>query len=226
MASPLPSKDGKKLFVGGSTLHGTLSRYDRRRGEFLPFFSGLSAEITTLQRRKVDRLRYLSCRKSLAQPGGRQRAAPDGKQIAFWAYRTGMVDEICTVPADGGTPQPLVPENSVARREPNWSPKGDRILFEEVAPNAPPALRLLDLQSHAVSSVPGSVGYAAPHSPGSGYCSVVVHGVTQLLFDCSFVTTAVFSDVSGFRRIRKSQEFSRRSRLKSRPRLASPRSAF
>jgi hypothetical protein len=77
MASPLPSKDGKKLFVVGSTLHGTLSRYDRRRGEFLPFFSGLSAEITTLlfQRRKVDRLRYLSCRKSLAQPGGRQRAA-------------------------------------------------------------------------------------------------------------------------------------------------------
>jgi hypothetical protein len=32
--------------------------------------------------------------------------------------------------------------------------------------------------------------------------SVAVHCVTQLLFDCSFVTTAVFSDVSGFRRIK------------------------
>jgi hypothetical protein len=86
MASPLPSKDGKKLFVVGSTLHGTLSRYDRRRGEFLPFFSGLSAEITTLlfQRRKVDRLRYFPNRQVV-------RPTPDDDRlpqlVKEWAVR-------------------------------------------------------------------------------------------------------------------------------------------
>ena len=34
--SPLPSKDGKKLFVVGRTQHGVLSRYDRNIGESHP----------------------------------------------------------------------------------------------------------------------------------------------------------------------------------------------
>jgi hypothetical protein len=38
--SPLPSKDGKKLFVVGSLQHGELSRYDVRSAQFLPFLGG------------------------------------------------------------------------------------------------------------------------------------------------------------------------------------------
>jgi Tol biopolymer transport system component len=201
MASPLPSKDGKKLFVVGSTLHGTLSRYDRNLGEFVPFFSGLSAETTTfsrdgkwiayvtypvgsLWRSRVDGSERLRLTDPPIYPLN-PRWSPDGKQIAFWGYRTGMVDEIYTVPADGGTPQPLVPGNSVARREPNWSPTGDRILFEEVAPNAPPVLRLLDLQSHAVSSIPGSVGYTSPRwSPDGRHIVAMTKDARKLaLFD-------------------------------------------
>jgi hypothetical protein len=44
LGSPLPSKDGKKLFVTGQTLRGELVRYDTKSAQFLPFLSGISAE--------------------------------------------------------------------------------------------------------------------------------------------------------------------------------------
>ena len=211
LASPLPSKDGRKLFVVGSTLHGALSRYDRNLREFLPFLSGISAENTTfskdgkwiayvtyptgnLWRSQVDGSDRLQLTDSPIYPLN-PRWSPDGKQIAFWGYQAGTVDEIYTVSADGGAPQPLVPGKSVARREPNWSPDGDRILFEEVAPNAPPLLRLLDLQSHRISFVPGSFGYGSPRwSPDGRYIVAVnKHERKMVLFDFQ---TGKWSDLS------------------------------
>ena len=201
LSSPLPSKDGKKLFVIGSTLHGTLSRYDRNLGEFVPFFSGLSAETTTfskdgkwiayvtypvgsLWRSRIDGTDRLQLTDPPIHPLN-PRWSPDGKQIVFWGYRKGTVDQIYTVAADGGTPQPLVQGNDVARREPNWSPNGDRILFEEVAPNAPPVLRLLDLQTHRVSSIPESVGYTSPRwSPDGRHIVAMTRDARKMvLFD-------------------------------------------
>ncbi|MGB6200023.1 MAG: protein kinase, partial [Candidatus Acidiferrales bacterium] len=43
-SSPLPSKDGKKLFVAGALARGELSRYDERSAQFMPFLSGISAD--------------------------------------------------------------------------------------------------------------------------------------------------------------------------------------
>ncbi len=201
LSSPLPSKDGKKLFVVGSTLRGTLSRYNQHLAEFLPFLSGISAEFTTfskdgkwiayvtypagsLWRSRIDGSERLQLTDPPMYPLN-PRWSADGKQIAFWGYRKGTVDEIYSIPADGGTPQPLVPGNSVARREPNWSPNGDRILFEEVAAEAPPVLRLLDLQTHRVSSLPGSVGYTSPRwSPDGRYIVAMTKDARKMvLFD-------------------------------------------
>ena len=39
LSSPLPSKDGRKLFVVGGLAHGELSRYDVKSGQFSPFLS-------------------------------------------------------------------------------------------------------------------------------------------------------------------------------------------
>src|SRR6266852_8520159 len=41
---PLPSKDGKKLFVIGELHRGELTRYDTKSGQFSPFFGSISAE--------------------------------------------------------------------------------------------------------------------------------------------------------------------------------------
>ena len=201
LASPLPSKDGKKLFVVGSTLHGTLSRYDENLGQFLTYFGGPSAECVAFSRdgKWIAYVTYPDGRLWRSRVDGSERLrltdppiyplnprwSPDGTQIAFWGYRAGGVDEIYTVPADGGAPEALIAGNSVARREPNWSPRGDQMLFEEVAPNAPPVLRLLDVRTHRVSSLPESVGYSSPRwSPdGRHVAAMTKNGLQMVLFD-------------------------------------------
>ena len=40
---PLPSKDGKKLFVVGTQLQAELIRYDSKSGDFVPYLGGISA---------------------------------------------------------------------------------------------------------------------------------------------------------------------------------------
>ena len=43
-SGPVPSADGKRLFVIGAQLRGELARYDRKSGEFVPYLSGISAD--------------------------------------------------------------------------------------------------------------------------------------------------------------------------------------
>ena len=42
---PVPSQDGRKIFVTGLQSRGELVRYDPRLQQFLPFLSGISAAI-------------------------------------------------------------------------------------------------------------------------------------------------------------------------------------
>jgi serine/threonine protein kinase/Tol biopolymer transport system component len=200
LASPLPSKDGKKLFVVGRTLHGTLSRYERNLHQFLPFFSNFSAECTAfspdgqwiafvtypegvLWRSRVDGTERLRLTDPPVYPLN-PRWSPDGKQIAFWGYQAGKRDEIYSVSAGGGGSEQLVSSDS-ATREPNWSPRGDAILFEEVVPGALPKLELINLQTHRISTVPGSTGYTSPRwSPDGRYLAAMTkNGLKMVLFD-------------------------------------------
>jgi Tol biopolymer transport system component len=104
LMSPLPSKDGKKLFVVGLTLRGELMRYDSKSGQFDPFLGGISVEFLdfskdgqwvayvsfpdgALWRSKVDGSEGLQ----LSYPPGSAllpRWSPDGKKIVFYkAFR-------------------------------------------------------------------------------------------------------------------------------------------
>jgi len=201
LASPLPGKEGKKLFVVGRTSRGTLSRYDRNIGQFTPFFSGLSAEETTfskdgqwiayvtypegvLWRSRLDgsdRLRLTDPPLYPLNP----RWSPDGKQIAFWGVVIGATNRIYAVSANGGDPEQLLPGDSVSSKEPNWSPKGDSILFEEILPTGVPVLRLLDRRTHSISAVPESMGYTSPRwSPDGRYIVAMTNNASALvLFD-------------------------------------------
>ena len=202
-SAPVPSTDGKRMFVLGAQFRGELARYDANSRQFAPFLPGLSAEgldfsrdgkslvyVTlpeaTLWRSKLDG----SERLQLTSPpmiAGLPSWAPDGKRIAFVGTEPGQPYRIYIVSIDGGVPQPAMAGEG-NQCDPSWSPDGRSLAFGNLVgpePSSTKAVHLLDLQSHRVSTLPGSEGLIAPRwSPDGRY--IVAQPVDQqklFLFD-------------------------------------------
>lgn len=198
--SPLPSKDAKKLFVVGALWRGELVRYDAKSAEFVPYLSGISADSVsfskdgqwvayvsfpegTLWKSKLDG----SQRLQLSYPpltAVLPRWSPDGKQIVFSALSPGQKTKLYTVSTDGGTPREMIPKDLQGKYDPNWSPDGTRIVFgDPFDPNS--LIRILDVKTHQISSLPGSKGLFSPRwSPDGRYMVAMPfdsHGL--MLFD-------------------------------------------
>jgi eukaryotic-like serine/threonine-protein kinase len=211
LASPLPAKDGNKLFVVGRAQHGILSRYERNVGDFLPFLSGQSIETVTfsndgewiayvsypegvLWRSRLDGTERLRLTDPPFYPLN-PRWSPDGKHLAYWGRKIGEPVKMFTISADGGTPEQLLQEDSASCAEPNWSPDEHRILFtEQATQNGTPLLKILDLQTHTVVTVADSVGYTSPRwSPdGKHIVAMTTNEHNLVLFDFE---TATWSDL-------------------------------
>jgi Tol biopolymer transport system component len=201
LETPLPSKDGKKLFVVGRTFRGELVRYDSKSGQFSPFLGGISAEFVdfskdgrwvayvsypegTLWRSRVDG----SERLQLSYPPGyavNPRWSPDGKQILFYEMFNDQRSKIVEVSPEGGSPRPLMPDDAKVQWDPNWSPDGSKIVFGGNAMNAESTISILDLATHEVSVVPGSQGLYSPRwSPNGQYLvGLSADETILLLFD-------------------------------------------
>jgi eukaryotic-like serine/threonine-protein kinase len=201
LSAPLPSKDGKKLFVVGRTYRGELERWEPKSGRFTPFLSGISAEDVafskdgqwiayvsypegTLWRSKPDGSEKLQ----LSYPpllAALPRWSPDGKQIAFDDCFAGRPVRIYLVSADGGGPQLLLPGDPEPQWDPNWSPDGDKIQFSGLQAEDNSAIRMVDLKTHQVSTLPGSRSmYSARWSPDGRYIvAKPAHSLTLMLFD-------------------------------------------
>jgi serine/threonine protein kinase/Tol biopolymer transport system component len=202
-SSPMPSRDGKKLFVVGTLRRGELTRYDAKSGQFVPFMSGLSADAVrfsregkwvayvtypdgVLWRSKVDG----SDRIQLTYPPLMPTMpdwSPDGKQIAFYAFLPGQDSKAYVVSADGGTPALLTPERPAGEGDPNWSPDGKQIMLGFNGGNSDPnaTISLFDVNTHQVSILPGSKGlFSGKWSPDGRYISAFKYDSSALmLFD-------------------------------------------
>jgi eukaryotic-like serine/threonine-protein kinase len=203
LSSPLPSKDGKKLFLIGQTYRGELERYDAKSAQFLPFLGGISAEYIAfskdgnwvayvsyrdgaLWRSKLDgseRLQLTFAPMYAVLP----RWSADGKNIIFFefALTADKPARIYEVSSDGGTPQPLIPDDSSQQMDPNWSPDGSKIVFAGESNDPASAIRILDLATHQISTLSGSQGLYSPRwSPDGRYISAFSgDSKTLLLFD-------------------------------------------
>ena len=200
-SSPLPSKDGKRLFVVGALAHGELSRYDVKSAAFVPFLSGISADSVsfskdgqwvayvsfpegTLWRSRADG----SQRVQLSYPpltAFLPRWSPDGKQLIFYALLPGRNAKLYTVSPDGGASRELMAEDTTDKYDPGWSPDGTRIIFANRPTNPSSNIRIFDMNTHQVSTLPGSTGLFSPRwSPDGRYIAAMPFDSRSLmLFD-------------------------------------------
>jgi eukaryotic-like serine/threonine-protein kinase len=202
LSSPLPSKDGKKLFIVGQIYRGELMRYQEKTRQLTPFLSGISAEYVdfskdgqwvtyvsyregTLWRSRIDGSQRLQLTYPPMYPV-LPRWSPDGKEIIFFEFARGSVPaRIYELSADGGSPHELLPDDHTQQLDPNWSPDGSKIIFAGESNNPASSIRILDVASHQLSTLPASAGLYSPRwSPDGRYISAFSSdSKTLLLFN-------------------------------------------
>jgi len=196
-STPLPSKDGKKLFVVGGLAHGELSRYDVKTGQFLPSLSGLSADSVRFSKdgQWVAYCAYPEATLWRSKADGSQRIqltypplkallpswSPDGKQLAFYGFLPGKSAKIFTISTDGGTPHEELPDDPENKLDPDWSSDGTKIVFGNGPANANSAIRILDLSTHQLSTLPGSTGLYSPRWSPDGRHIAAMNSDSRLL---------------------------------------------
>jgi serine/threonine protein kinase/Tol biopolymer transport system component len=176
---PVFSKDGKKIFANGSTKRGELVRLDPKSNQFQPFLGGISADLIAFSKdgQSVAYVSYPddiiwranrdgSDRVPLTTPPSSPQSlamSPDGTQLVFEASSP-QGPHVWIVPFTGGSPQRLLPEDSGAETEPSWSPDGRKITFStgERLLSRESHISILNLDSHQISTLPGSDGKFAP----------------------------------------------------------------
>jgi eukaryotic-like serine/threonine-protein kinase len=198
--APLPSADGKELFVVGSQPRGELARLDFKIQQFLPYLSGMSIEGLDFSK-EGDWVTYVTfpegCLWRSKLDGSQQvqltfpplqvflpRWAPDGKQIAFAATSPGKAQSIYLIPAEGGQPEQVTkgPGNEL---DVGWSSDGNQLLFGTSADAPAPAIYLLNLNTRERSKLPGSDGLFSPRwSPDGHYiAAATIDGESLRLFE-------------------------------------------
>ncbi len=201
-AAPIPSLDGKKLFVIGQQRRFDLVKYDGKSKQFSLYLGGLSAGeadispdgqwITyvlhpelTLWRSKLDgssraQLTFAPIKAHMP------RWSPDGKQLAFMGAAPGKPWNIVVLPADGGTPNPVAAGDR-NQGDPTWTPDGKAIVFAgmpwlEYGRSQGANVHIVDLSQGRVSDVPGSEDLFSPRcSPDGRYIAALSADSSRML---------------------------------------------
>jgi len=195
---PVPSKDGKKLFVVGWLRRSELARYDLKSQQFAPFMSGMSADglafskdgqwVTytsvpegNLWRSKVDGSEKLQ----LTFPpliAYQPRWSPDCKRVAFQGLKPGQPWKMYLVSSEGGEGEEVM----TGLGDVGWSPDGNSLIFqsgmEDFASTSPRAIQFMDLKTRQISTLTDSEGLYSPRwSPDGRYIAALQVGPEVLL---------------------------------------------
>jgi DNA-binding winged helix-turn-helix (wHTH) protein/Tol biopolymer transport system component len=203
--SPVPSKDGKKIYAIGDLVRGEIMRYEAKSQEWVPYLSGRSIVSLNFSRAGewVAYTTYPEAALWRSRIDGSQQQqltfapmevdwpswSPDGKRIVFMSRTPGKPWKIYTVSSTGSNPQQLVFGDG-SEAYPDWSPDGKRIIyggspFFDAKDVGPSTLQILDLTTNQISTMPDSQGcFGARWSPDGRY--IIAHRFDfqkLLLFD-------------------------------------------
>jgi len=207
LQSPLPSKDGKKLFLVGMTFRGELTSFDPKTGNGSLFLGGISADWMEASRdgKQVVYVSYPQGDLWKSNIDGTDRVqltfgkikpvlprwSPDGQTILFFDFPGGPrhPGKLYVMPSAGGAPRELLPSDTENEQDPTWSADGKRIAFGGDANDANsiagPAIRILTVESGQISKLPGSEKMFSPRwSPDGRYLAAMTSDSSHLmLFD-------------------------------------------
>ena len=195
ISEPRFSADGKRILFVDSQERRELVRYDVGRKLFVPYLGGIPARHLSFSpdgqwvsyKNEVDGTLWRS------RSDGTQAVqltfppldvlhstwSPDGKKIVF-----GGSADLYTIPFEGGTPERLTDGS-----QPCWSPDGQSILFVRWSLRDvrgwSPAIYRLDMNTRAVTVVPGSDDFEGPQWSPDGRYAVASDKKDQklMLFD-------------------------------------------
>jgi serine/threonine protein kinase/Tol biopolymer transport system component len=179
---PLPSRDGKRLFIAGYLARNEFLRYDPQSRQFVPELAGVSGDQLEYSR-DGKWVAYVTIPGGLlvkAAADGSQRLqltssplaaemphwSPDGKQIAFHGGTPGKPARIYVVSSDGGAVRQVTNGESekYGDWDPSWSPDGASLAFGGPDRDAGGAesIHVVDLKTNHVSALPGAEGMWSP----------------------------------------------------------------
>ena len=215
LITPVPAKEGNKLFVVGRNLRGELVRYDPATAKFLPYLSGKSAEYASfsadgrwvayitypnpaLWRSRTDGSERLQLTDRTLRPA-LPRWSPDGKRIAFFDMTKGRLFRSYIVPSAGGDPQLVYKEAPEGLAEPGWFPDGKRLVLSLDRPRGASEIRVLNLESGELSTIAGSRGtYGGSVSPDGRYLVAMrKEPISLTLYDFEKHTWSELARVTG-----------------------------
>jgi Tol biopolymer transport system component len=220
-SAPLPSVDGKWLYMLGTQHRTEVAQLNRA--------SGLGTLISWLPSVKsLDYSRDGKWVTYVTDPGGilwRSRAdgsdrlqltypplmalsprwSPDGTKVAFTALRSGKPLQIEIIPSDGGTSQPVYPE---ARNQgsSSWSADGQtiflgRLPWLETDTSLTTRIAKVDLRTHELSEIPGSEDMFSPVlSPGGNHLAAKHGAAGQVaLLDLATGEVKILTETTDYR---------------------------
>ena len=189
---PVPGRDGKTLFATAGFRRAEIQRYNSQSKAFESFMGGLSAQDLDfskdgqwvayssypegiLWRSKLDGSEKLQLSSSPIY-ASMPRWSVDGKTIVFYDVQQGKTARIYKVPAIGGAPEPLMPNDSGPQADPYWSPDGKSLVFGGSGGGGQTAIRILNIDTHQNETVPGSDGLFSPRWSSDARYLVAMHG--------------------------------------------------
>jgi WD40 repeat protein len=186
-----PARDGNGLYVLGRMDEGAMRVYDPHSGKLVPFLDDLSmlefvispdrqwmaySEYPSrhLWKSKLDGSEKVQLTNSYAEM---QQWSPDGKWLVYSDWKN-----LYLVSADGGAPEKLTPDGH-GDLAPTWFPDGKSIAFSYYPyPGQPRRIRILDLASHQVSTMPNAEGYFWPSwSPDGRYLVAIAENPSRMV---------------------------------------------